>query len=185
MQMKILINTPKTRAFLAIVSLLMMSSCSDSKAPINTVGAEHYINQVTSYRKPGAAISLKNTEVTLANSGVEYSVDIDIVSEYSSGELTLTISSSAGLYLFGDKSQTMSLTKGTMHLPFTVIATETGRYYVYMNAQVNQDGLTSGRAMTFIINIGKPDGNGASSKEKASTNEGIIELKAKEEIIQR
>jgi hypothetical protein len=183
--MQLFKDTTRVRALIACISVLLISGCGDSQLPKKTVAAEHYINQVVSYKKPGAAISLANTEVMLEGTGVEYDVDIDIISEYSSGELTLTLSSSKGLYLFGDKSQTIPLIRGNINLPFTVIANEPGRYYVYINAHVNQDGLSSGRALTFIINIGKSAVNGTSLKAEAATNNGIIELKAKEEIIRQ
>jgi hypothetical protein len=105
--------------------------------------------------------------------------------EYSSGELTLTISSSKGLYLFGEKSQTISFIQGNVNLPFKSIANALGRYYVYISAHVHRDRLLSRRALIVIINIEKPAIIVASLKAKAAINNGIVELKAKAETIRQ
>ncbi len=127
-----------------------------------TVDTENYIQNQPRYYKPGAAVSLVYSQVNLDIPGIEYLIDISLDAEYAEGELTASVTASEGLHLVeGDLNPTIMLDGSRVILPFSVIAEVEGRYYIYVNTQVEVDGVSLSRALTFIVQVG------GSEKEKA------------------
>lgn len=174
-------NILKMKSLIILFSLLVIS-CGGNQ-PQGQANDVKYINTPSNYVKPGASIRLVNTEVVLANTDVEYNINMAINSGYFTGVMSLILKGSDGLNLNGDLQQTITLTQGNIDIPLTVMANEPGRYYIYANAQVNLGGQISGRALAFIVNIGKFNPTQISEKAQTTIKNGIIELKAKEEII--
>ncbi|ODS24473.1 hypothetical protein AB835_03250 [Candidatus Endobugula sertula] len=171
--------------FALIVSLPLMQACKEELKPQRVVVADNYTVQLPGYAKPGASVALANSKVTLDVAGAQHAVDVGINSAYDSGTMALSVSASEGLYIVdGDTNPTVSLRKGTIEFPYTIIASQTGRYYIYLNAKVESGGKIEGRALTFIVQVGEESLGTASQKSAIDGNtEVLIPLPAEEDII--
>ncbi|MGH1487482.1 MAG: hypothetical protein ACRBCI_14805 [Cellvibrionaceae bacterium] len=163
------------------VVVLLLAGCEQRTEVLK---ATHYSKHAPAYAKPGANIALENRQVNLEFSGLQYAIDIDLLSGYDSGELTLSVKASEGLYILeGDLNPTMTLTKGIINLSsYNIMASKLGRYYIYVNAKVEKDNNISARALTFIVQIGDETTHSVSQKSDATN--GVISMPAKEVIIQ-
>lgn len=138
-----------------IIGALALFACADTSLPYIVVQAEHYKKNLPRYQKPGAALSLTHSHVTLPSAGVEYAITIGINSGYPHGNMTTSISASEGLYItHGERNSSVTLDQAQITLPYHVSATTEGRYYLYINAQVEHQGIRSSRALTFIVQVG-------------------------------
>jgi len=176
---------------------MAVSGCQSESTVSNVISTASYTKNTTTYQKQGSAVSLVNSKVTLAEAGVQYSIDLAINSKYSSGEMTATVSSSDGLSIVsGTTDINATLSKGNMTFPFEVIATEAGRYYVYAVVTTQSNGMKSSRALTLIVQVGEEEKSSKSTPVK--TKKGSVKqtgdsettfgapvvLPANEEIIQ-
>ncbi|MFT6189671.1 MAG: hypothetical protein ACJATV_001641 [Granulosicoccus sp.] len=164
-----------------VVAILSLIGCKEVRV------ATDYIQRENTYTKPGANVVLESSQVNLAVAGAQYAINAVLLSGYNSGDVTLSVSSSEGLYIVGgDVNPAMTLTKGKINCPYTVIAAEKGRYYLYMNAKVEKDGQVEHTALVFIVQVGeedKIDGKQSSQKASSGNDSGVISLPAHEEII--
>lgn len=170
---------------LLFLNVCLLSACNQDLGEVR---------EATSYRamlhshhvKSGAKVDLVNAQVDLEVSGVQYAVNIDLQSGYENGELKLSIFTSEGLYIVGGEvSPVVTLSKGVISLPLTLIAAETGRYYVYLNGTVEKAGQVYPRSLTFIVQVGKEElgtGTENSASQELDGVEKVISMPAKEEI---
>lgn len=175
---------------------LMVVSCQGKLENEKIFVAHDYVKSSLQYRKPGPAIELNNSQVNLAVSGVSYAIDLSIFSGYDHGQMTVSISSSEGLYIVGgDLITTTPLTRGKIDIPYTVTAAKEGRYYLYTNVKVEQDGKEYLRALTMIVQVGsfvpqkllaQPEFSLEEKQSKQSDiqQERMIVLPVDEEVIQ-
>jgi len=156
--------------------------------------ANQYVKSQPTYQKPGAAISLVNSKVNIADVNVSYAIDLTINSGYSSGDLELSVFTSDGLELVdGETEVVQTLSKGEIVFPYTVSAAEEGRYYLYANAKVTDSlGKKSFRALTLIVEVGGDVGytkkTSVQEKNKQATSETLtfgepVAMPMQEEII--
>lgn len=173
----------KVRCFFVVCIALCVSACGQEGATVRT--ANDYVKSVVEYKKPGADISLNDQQVNLQVSGVQYAINIDLNSGYDSGQLTLSVVASDGLYIVGgDVAPVVALGSGIISLPYTVIAAEDGRYYLYLNASVEKNGVVSGRALTLIVQVGDEDKSiSAAAKKLSNGSSGVVSMPAKEVIV--
>ena len=173
----------KVRCFFVFCIALCVSACGQERATVRT--ANDYVKSVAVYAKPGASISLSDQQVNLGVSGVQYAINIDLNSAYDSGQLTLSVAASDGLYIVGgDVAPVIALGSGIISLPYTVIAAEEGRYYIYLNVSVEKGGVVTGRALTFIVQVGDESKSISAAAQKSSANtSGVVSMPAKEVII--
>lgn len=135
-----------------------VSGCQSESTVSNVISADSYTKNVVGYQKQGAAVSLVNSKVSLANAGVQYSIDLAINSKYNSGEMEVTVTSSEGLNIIsGTTAIKETLIKGEMTFPFEVTAEEDGRYYLYAAVKTQSNGKTSARALTLIVQVGEQE----------------------------
>jgi Mg2+/citrate symporter len=167
---------------LAVTSAFSLVACAGSDQSVRM--AQDYVKQSAGYQKTGAAVMLQDSQVNLEVAGAQYAVDVGILSGYSSGVVMLTVTSSEGLYIVdGDVNPSKSLVPGLISFPYTLIASKSGHYYLYLHAEVIRDGVSSYRALTFIVQVGKEAEGGDISKKNGRAVNGVISMPAKEEII--
>ena len=164
-----------------VISIFLFSCWGKQQAIV----ADDYTKRAWyQHKKPGAALSPENTQVNLEFSGVQYVIDPVLISGYDDGELMLSVRPSDGLYILDrDTDMLMPLSRGKISVPFTVMAAENGRYYLYLNAKLENG---SGRALTFIVQVGDEKVIKSVSPVSQKTGEEgeiIVPLTAKEEII--
>lgn len=176
-------------AFVAV----SISGCKGSASLNETVVANDYVKNTSSYQKQGSAVSLVSSQVNIASSGVQYAIDLTIDSQYSSGDIQVSVSTSEGLYIMdGSTNITQSLTKGSITLPYVVTASEVGRYYIYANVQTENNGVKSFRALTLIVQVGEDKvevksllkQNAKQTSDSIKTFGDVVPMTADEEIIQ-
>jgi len=168
--------------------------CKGSTNINDIVVANSYVKNKSFYQKQGAAVSLVNSQVNIATSGVQYAIDLTIDSQYSSGNMQVNVSASDGLYIMdGSTEITQTLTKGNITLPYVVTASEEGRYYIYANIQTESNGVKSFRALTLIVQVGETKAEMKAllkqnpkqvNDESERTFGDVVPMKAKEEVIQ-
>jgi len=147
----------------------------------NVLTAKSYIKQEAAYAKPGAALTLENKQVNLEVSGAQYAIDVGIVSGYEGALMELSVSASDGLYITkGETNVTSTLSKGVNNHSYTIIASENGRYYLYLNATVTENDKKTPRALTLIVQVGEEQ---KASQKTNALEGGNIVMPAKEEII--
>lgn len=167
-----------------VASALALMGCKGSEQSVHV--AKNYTKQPVAYQKPGAAIALSDSLVKLEVEGAPYSINIDINSQYSNGDMELSVSTSDGLYITsGDENPTVALSKGVIAFPYTITAIERGRFYIYINAVIEADGNKEARALTFIVQVGEENKAATDSPaQKSESNKDlVIPMQAKEEII--
>ena len=149
------------------------------------VATEYIKRSPVSHVKPSAAVALSSSQVNLEVAGAQYTINVDIDSEYSNGDMQLDVQASEGLYILGGElNPTLSLTKGTIRRPFQVMAVQPGRYYIYVNVKVDDGASLASRALTFIVQVGEEEDSGDQYSQKATESGGVlVSMPAVEEII--
>ena len=110
-----------TKLYTGLLFVTSIVGCNSASSINETVLATHYDKNTVSYQKQGAAVSLVNRQVNLDAAGVKYEVDLAINSKYSSGNMTVSIKSSEGLYIVGSQTDVEeTLIKGSISSPLTV-----------------------------------------------------------------
>lgn len=148
--------------------------------------AHDYIKRPVPHVKPGAALDLTYSQVNLDVAGAQYAVNVDIDSGYSSGDMSLDVKTSEGLYIVdGDLTANVSLSKGQIARPFEVMAVAPGRYYIYVNAKVDSGDRQSSRALTFIVQVGEEKDDSDQYYQTLTEDDGevLVSMPAREEII--
>lgn len=186
-----------TKLYTGLLFVTSIVGCNSASSINETVLATHYDKNTVSYQKQGAAVSLVNRQVNLDAAGVQYEVDLAINSKYSSGNMTVSIKSSEGLYIVGSQTDVEeTLIKGSISIPLTVTASESGRYYLYAVVNAESNGVKRSRALTLIVQVGDQakaavdkliNGSKISLKENSESIKTFgdpVSLKADEEIIQ-
>jgi hypothetical protein len=171
---------------LAVLVCFGAIACNNEVRQQKVLVADDYIKQKPRYLKPGADIRLVNSQVNLAVAGVQYAVDIKVDSGYVNGDMALSVSASDGLYIVGgDINATKVLVEGVVNNVYQVMATEAGRYYIYVNVNVQSGGQVSNRSLTFIVQVGEEDKDAtAETLQKVSPAAGgVISMPAKEEVL--
>ncbi|TBR38141.1 hypothetical protein CBF23_012915 [Marinomonas agarivorans] len=178
----------------ALLVVLVLCGCQQKVDLAKVVVADDYIKSSLSYRKQGALVALNNDQVNLEAAGVQYAIDLSMLSGYDSGKMTVSITPSKGLYILdGNQHTTRPLVKGKIKLPYIVSASQEGRYYLYANVSIEHGGKNTARALTLIVQVGETatrktqlaiDESEVNRKQDGSVNETIILLPATEEIIQ-
>lgn len=182
---KVIMNKLIILCFSVLVAV-GVSGCKGSANLNEVVVANNYVKNTSSYQKQGSAVSLVNSQVNIATSGVQYAVDLVIDSQYSSGDMQVNISTSKGLYIMdGSTEISQSLTKGSITLPYIVTASEVGRYYIYANIQTESNGVKSFRSLTLIVQVGEDTTlQTKASDSTVKTFGDVVPMTASEEIIQ-
>jgi hypothetical protein len=166
-------------------SIFLLNACGQELSATRV--ATDYVNSVSAYVKPGAKVGLENGQVNLEVAGVQYKVDIHIISGYTGDLMTLEVSPSEGLSIVsGSLNPTITLSKGVINFPYTVVASEMGRYYIYMNAKIEQGEKMIGRSLTFIVQVGEEvnvEGNAKKIGGNGAPSPGVFSMPAKEDVI--
>lgn len=184
---------------LSVFIVISVAGCKDSVNLNNIIEANDYVKNTSSYQKQGAAIFLENSQVNIDSSGVQYAIDLNLNSKYSSGEMQVNVSTSEGLYIVkGSSDVIQTLTQGNIPLSYVVTASEDGRYYIYANVKIESNGVKSFRSLTLIVQVGGTQTNArlsisSAQKQSSKVREvagpetifgDVVPMKAKEEVIQ-
>jgi hypothetical protein len=165
-------------------SVLLLNACGQGLSSAGV--ATDYVSKAPTYNKSGAKVDLQSGQVNVEMAGLYYAIDIHMLSDYAGALMTLEVSPSEGLSIVsGNLNPTITLNKGVINFPYTVIASEVGRYYIYMNAKIEQGGKMVGRSLTFIVQVGE-EVKVETSMQKTDTgtaSPGVFSMPAEEEVI--
>jgi len=175
-------------AVMGVVLVVSLAGCGVDLVEDNhvyRVAPENYIARGAIHSKPGVGVFLVNRQVNLEGAGAQYAITIDIQSSDLSGDLTLSIEPSEGLYVVNGDISPMQPLAPRMSFPLTVHAVSNGRYYLYMNAVADVDGQSRSRALALIVQVGDEGSEVDTSLSKSGEflGEETISMPAKEEII--
>jgi hypothetical protein len=136
--------------------------------------------------KPGAPVGLASANLVVINLNKTTRVDIFLNVKAITGAMHVDVKPSEGLQLIKVMTaQDFKLdTNGKYNLSVDLLAVNRGRYYLNLQAQINDGESVSSRSLAVIIQVGSPvDDNQKSEKTlKQTTNENIISLPAQESI---
>lgn len=142
------------------------------------------VNQLNKQKeaKPGAAVKLISPSIITINANEKTTTEISLEVKESSGELQIELSAPAELNLIDTRAQqTFSLiSSNTIKIPVTLLATANGRYYLKIDARINNGDENSSRSLAVIIQVG-PETEKAVQLKKSS-GENVISLPAHETI---
>jgi len=135
--------------------------------------------------KPGASVSLKNSQpLFLSKTGV-YEYGIDLLSGFSTGLMTVTVSSNGTIELISTQSQFEFSpdASGEYHIPLKIHVREPGRHYIQLHVSLNETDRVSTRALTAIVQVGESSPKLQKAAQASSKPaDGVISLPAQETI---
>lgn len=137
--------------------------------------------------KPGAQISLATNEIYPLKAGVVGDMKLVLLTPYTEGQLSVTVSASEGLALVSDVTDFNFLLEADTDyvIPLKLLAQEDGRYYVHLQVNLESEGRRTFRALSAIVQVGQED---TVTKEKLKIHKAgeatsVILLPAEETII--
>lgn len=146
-------------------------------------------HQPHSLAKPGAAVSLKNSEPLYAAVPGVYEYQLQLLSPSHEGKMTVEASTSDGLVIVSSARHfEFELQEGSEYsVPLTLNASAEGRFYIQLHVSITSDEQTSSRVIAAILQVGEA----AVKAEKAAATglakdaESVISLPAQETISPR
>lgn len=145
--------------------------------------------QPHSLAKPGAAVSLKNSEPLYAAVQGVYEYQLQLLSPSHEGKMTVEASTSDGLVIVSSARHfEFELQEGREYsVPLTLNASAEGRFYIQLHVSITSDGQTSSRVIAAILQVGEAavKAEKAAAKGLAKDAESVISLPAQETISPR
>jgi len=142
-----------------------------------------------SLAKPGAAVSLKNSEPLYAAVPGVYEYQLQLLSPHREGKMTTNVSTSDGLAIVSSAHHFgFELHEGGEYsVPLTIDASAEGRFYIQLHISITVDGQTSSRVIAAILQVGEPvvKMQKATTKSSGQEAEAVISLPAQETISPR
>lgn len=164
-----------------------MSSSANTKNP--HVKNESNDHQQHALVKPGAAVSLKNSELLYAAVPGVYEYQLQLLSPNHEGEMTVDVSTSDGLALVSSvRHFAFELQEGGEYrVPLTINASAEGRFYIQLHVSITVNGQSSSRVIAAILQVGETTvkAQKAATKSSAQEAEAVISLPAQETISPR
>lgn len=164
---------------------IAISSSADGKNPHPKNNDHHQY----SLAKPGAAVSLKNSEPLYAAVPGVYEYQLQLSSPHREGKMTVNASTSDGLAIVSSVHDfEFGLHEGGEYsVPLTIEASTEGRFYIQLHISITVDGQTSSRVIAAILQVGEPTMKmqKATTKSSGQEAEAVISLPAQETISPR
>jgi hypothetical protein len=139
--------------------------------------------------KPGAAVSLKNTEPFYAPAPGIYEYQLQLASPHHTGKMIVDVSTSDGITIVSSERRFEFVLQegGEYKLPLTLNAGAEGRFYIQLQVSTVVAGQTSMRAITAILQVGAPMGKMQKTMTNGSAgkSDSVISLPAQETISPR
>ncbi|HEX7762296.1 MAG TPA: hypothetical protein VF433_01605 [Cellvibrio sp.] len=164
------------------------SALGNSEAPqVQPPAATNVQAHVSSVQKitmkPGASVSLANTQpIVLPTIGM-HQIELVLQSARHEGEMTISVASSDGMSV-DSATNTFHfplVEQGAYRLPITLYVAREGRHYVRLNVSTTSGGTNEKRVISAIVQAGKP-APAAQKTAPTSTTDGVITLPAQERI---
>ncbi|MGV8837433.1 hypothetical protein [Cellvibrio sp.] len=161
-------------------------SSSANEKNLNLKNNDH---QQHSRAKPGAAISLKNSEPLYAAVPGVHEYQLQLLSPNHEGKMTVDVSTSEGLALVSSAHHfEFELHEGGEYrVPLTINASAEGRFYIQLHIAITADGEASSRVIAAILQVGEPavKAQKATTKSSVQDADAVISLPAQETISPR
>lgn len=163
------------------------SSTSEQKKP--TLEDKHQSYHEHKQSKPGAAVSLRNSELLyVAGPGV-YEFQLELVSTNHDGKMVVEASATDGLTILSSTHDfEFELSeRGGYTVPLVINAAKEGRFYIQLKVSIASGQATSSRVIAAIVQVGE---SAVKAKKAGVPNAGqneetVISLPAQETILPR
>jgi len=159
----------------------------DEKKPL--IESEKRAHQQQSLVKPGAAVSLKNSEPLYAALPGVHEYQLQLLSPVHAGKMTVDVSTSDGLALVSSVHHfEFDLQEGGEYeVPLTLNASAEGRFYIQLHVSVTANGQSSSRIIAAILQVGETTVKVQKEAVTSATHEAetVISLPAQETISPR
>jgi len=163
-----------------------VSSSEKNNARMKGEKSAHQSHQMG---KPGAAVSLKNTEPLYARVPGVYEYQLQLVSPLHTGKMIIDASTSNGITIVSpERHFEFVLQEGSEYkLPLTLNASAEGRFYIQLHVSIVAYGKTSVRAISAIVQVGAPavKMQKTMTTSSADKSDSVISLPAQETISPR
>ncbi len=168
------------------------ANSSDQKsAPVKSefVKSEKAAHQSHRMVKPGAAVSLKNTEPLFVPAPGVYDYQLQLISPSHEGKMTINVSTSDDVTIVSPEHQFEFVLHdgGEYPIPLTLNASSEGRFYIQLHVSIVVNGHTSMRVIAAILQVGAPAAKAQKtmSKDALDKSDSVISLPAQETISPR
>lgn len=170
---------------MCFLSVIVLIACKQEPISKEIQSSAAQTKHQHSPGKPGAAVSLKNSQpLFLTKTGI-YEYGIDLLSRFSAGLMTVTVSSNSTVELISTQSQFEFSpdASGEYHIPLTIHVREPGRHYIQLHISLNEIDRVSTRALTAIVQVGESSSKLQKTTQASSAStESVISLPAQETI---
>lgn len=163
---------------------------SSSAAEKNSrTGIERHGHERHALVKPGAAVSLKNSEPLFVAVPGTYEYPLALLSSVREGKMRVDVSTSEGLAIVSSAQhfEFALQERGDYSLPLVIKASKEGRFYIQLQVSVIIGEQRSSRALAAIVQVGEPavKANKAAANGTGPEVESVISLPAQETISPR
>lgn len=145
-------RSSKSKIFCFIVlSLFGFTGCSPKSSEISSATVKH-----EKHLKPGADLRLQSDSIIFIKRDEIVSTNIILATNEASGRLILDLSVSEGLELLDTPKQINTELNETklINIPIKLHAVRDGRFYVYLQASLNNGESLSSRSLALIVQAG-------------------------------
>lgn len=138
--------------------------------------------------KPGAAVSLKNSEpLYFAGPGV-HEFQLELLSTNDEGRMVVEVSATDGITILSSHHVEFELrARGGYTVPLAINATTEGRFYIHLKVSITSGEVTSSRVIAAIVQVGESavKAKKAGAPDASHNKETVISLPAQETISPR
>jgi len=168
-----------------VVSEAKAGSDTDSPAKNGELAHEKKLHS-----KPGAAVSLKNSQPLYAAAPGIYEYELQLLSSSQSGKMAVVASIDDGVTIISPKQEFEFVLQegGEYLLPLTLNISAEGRHYIQLHVSIAAGEQISTRVIAAILQVGEPAVKKAqktSPETSAEGEEAVISLPAQETISPR
>jgi hypothetical protein len=137
--------------------------------------------------KPGAAVSLKDTTPLYVPIPGVYEYRLSLISPEISGKMEVVASTNDGITILSpiDQFEFVLKSNGEYVLPFTINASQQGRFYIQLYISITSAEQVSSRVVAAIVQVGESPVKIQKNSTTGSTPDGVIVLPAQETISPR
>lgn len=136
--------------------------------------------------KPGASVSIRNTQPIKLETVGEQNIVVVLHSSSFPGEMSVSVAASKGVSILSTPNPLVyPLTEsGEYRVPLRLNVEHEGRHYVRMNVSISSGGLSEKRVVSAILQVGEVRAKSQKAVPAASSD-AVISLPAQERVSPR
>lgn len=160
-----------------------VSQADDKSRSIDSKINSHVSHAQKATTKPGASVSIRNTQPIVLNSVGLHDIELVLHSPSYPGSISVSATASKGMGIVSTAAPVLfPLTeKGEYRLPMSVNIEQEGRHYIRLNVGVTSNDITEKRVISAIVQVGSVHPKLQKTAPVADSDE-VISLPAQEQV---